>query len=240
MKCALSFTNCAPANWIIGPFPALCQGTPPVRGKQGMFEQRMFGSTAGDVQEQSWDKWVPITLLGHLRGTQPLTSRDWSFRHPLSCRGKLPDLRVTVGESLVKFIKCQNAPNILQQQSAEVNRTVVCDFYLTSLCMYLVQGKKFTMWQPYYSIFWFRMYNRFLVQMGLKQDSRSQKKNMLTRQGRAERRADHHGRLGSFPVTSGWEGSPRRALAWCCDGAHGCAGTNRTPAVPGDPGPNTV
>lgn len=65
------------------------------------------------------------------------------------------------------------------------------DLYLASLCVYSIQGKRLPMWQSYHSISWFRMYNKYLVQMGLKEDSRSHKKNMLTRQGRAERGADH-------------------------------------------------
>lgn len=116
MKFVLSFTNCATANWIIGLFPALCQGKPPGKGKQS---NGMFGSTAGDIQEQSWDRQDPMTPPG-TSWSQPSDQEVDLSSFELK-RGKFPDFRITAGESLVKSIKCQNAPNLLQQQSAKVS-----------------------------------------------------------------------------------------------------------------------
>lgn len=159
--------------------------------------QQMSGSSPGTSRFPS--------LLGHLELNPQIKSLIFQTSFELQ-RGKSPDLRVTVGESLVKSIKCQNAPNLLQQQNAKVSPFLQNSraWFVTcfSMCV-LISGKRFP------------TYNKFLEQMGLEEDSRSHKKNMLTRQRRAERRADHCGRLCSCPVTSGWEGSAGRALAWC-------------------------
>lgn len=107
MRCALLPTVPQPTGFLGLSQPSTRKKSPG-KGKQS---NGMFGSTAGDVQEQPWD----------ILNSAPQIKR-LIFQTPFELhRGKFPDLRVTGGESLVKSIKGQNALKLLQQQSAEIS-----------------------------------------------------------------------------------------------------------------------